>query len=138
MRVYATTSDLPGAVSSALGASVSSYLGEASALVEEATVADRYTVDDEGYPSEDRVFDAFRDATVAQVAYWHAARVNPIGGVLAQTPDVTSQSAEGSAVSYGSMRNAAELASALGLCDSARRILRLAQLTDGNAVPRLR
>ncbi|UAK38442.1 hypothetical protein K8O93_01155 [Gordonia bronchialis] len=137
MRTYAETADLPPAVATALGDSVQSFIAEASLLVEEATVADRYQVDDDGYPTEATIVTAFRDATVAQVAYWQASKVNPVGGVLAQAPEVTSQSAPaGGSISYGSLRTQEALTAALGgLCDSAARILRLAGLTAGNAVP---
>lgn len=136
MRVYAETADLPSAVATALGADAEVYLQHASILVEDATLADYYEVDDDGYPTEDPIATAFREATVAQVSYWQRAKVNPVGGVLAQTPEVTSQSADGGSVSYGALRTSEALEAALsGLCPAAAAILRQARLTAGNAVP---
>ncbi|QWS68128.1 head-to-tail adaptor [Gordonia phage VanLee] len=136
MRVYAETADLPGAVATALGDRAESYLTHASLSVENATIMARYDVDELGYPTGEAIVTAFRDAVVAQVEYWQAAGVSPIGGVLAQEREVTSQSAGGGSVSFGALRTAEALTEAITeLCPMALAILRQAKLLGGNAVP---
>lgn len=139
MRSYATEADLTTAnVVVTPSSDAPQYLQSASELVEDATIVDLYEVDDDGLPTDPEIIEAFKNATVAQIRFWVAAKVNPVGGVLAQSPEVSSQSTDGSSVSYGSLRTAEELEKATSsLCEQAQRILRLARLTDGNARPTL-
>lgn len=114
------------------------FIEQASALVELLTLRDVYEVDEDGYPVEPRLMQAFKRAVVAQVSYWITADVDPNVGLIGQAPEVTSQSTDGGSVSYTSLRSVEELKTALTtLCPAALAILRTERLTDGNGVPLL-
>lgn len=69
-RVYATTADLarwPGAV---LFEGAGGVLAEASRALDGTLLGACYATDADGYPTEQRIRAAFRDAVCAQVAYW--------------------------------------------------------------------
>ncbi|QXN74224.1 head-to-tail adaptor [Gordonia phage ObLaDi] len=108
------------------------WLAKASRLVEKATLRDYYEVTAAGMPADPEVIETFRDAVIAQAVAWKAARIDPIGGVLAQDDVVSSQSADGASVSYAVLRTPEAIAAAVdSLCSDAVDILKLAGLADG-------
>lgn len=136
MRLYAT----PGDVADWIGEetppeNADSLIRNASLLVEAATRLDRYSVDLDGKPTDYRIAEAFRDATCAQAALWHANDMNPAKGFAGQTGQIQSQSVPGGSVSYSGALSAAEMGAAVtGLCDSAINILRNAGLGKGQVI----
>ena len=136
MRLYAT----PGDVADWLGLetppdNAQSLIRDASLLVEAATRLDRYQVDVDGKPAEYRVAQAFRDATCAQVALWHANGMEPAKGFAGQTGQIQSQSVPGGSVSYAGALTAAEMGAAVtSLGDSAVHILKNAGLGKGRVI----
>lgn len=69
-RVYASPSDLADWGVDLDQAEAARMLRRASALVENHTVTARYATDAEGMPTNERLVEAFRDATCAVVAWW--------------------------------------------------------------------
>lgn len=136
MRLYAT----PGDIADWIGLetppdNAQSLIRDASLLVESATRLDRYQTDIDGKPTEFNVAQAFRDATCAQVALWHANGMNPSKGFAGQTGQVQSQSVPGGSVSYAGALTATEMGAAVtSLCDAAIHILRNAGLGKGQAI----
>lgn len=59
---------------------LNALLRRASGVIDGLTRSSRFDVDEDGYPSDTEVADAFRDATCAQVAYWHETE-DPTGAV---------------------------------------------------------
>lgn len=99
---------------------------QASLLVNKETRFDRYEADANRLPTAVTVRNAFRDATCQQVAFWKAAKINPLGGNLGQAPQVSSQSVDGGSVSYTNLPTAEDIKKATGeLCEPARTILKL-------------
>lgn len=66
-------------------------LRRASSVIDSLTRHDRYDVDEDGYATDERVSEAFKDATCAQADWW------------ADTDDVTGAEAQGGTVSIGSV-----------------------------------
>lgn len=105
----------------------------ASLMVESATRMDYYNVDDEGKPTDMRIIEAFKYATLAQVSFWDAAKLDPAKGATGQTPHITSQSVPGGSVSYGGTQSTQELGrAATSLCSEAVEYLRTAGLLRGH------
>ena len=79
MLVYATSADLvdPPWSLSTLPANVDQLLASASLLVLGATRSAVYLTDTHGYPTDDVVRAAFRDAACSQVTTWIALGIDP-------------------------------------------------------------
>jgi len=134
MLVYATTDDLTGWVNPA-PANTGALLRAASALVRRATLTAIYDTDDDGAPSQDFAWAAFRDATCAQVAAWVAADVDPAaGGVQLQAAPTRAKALGTARVEYDTAAAAsvtamsARSAAATRLCQEALLILAAAGL----------
>lgn len=86
MRIYATAEDLnewdqwEEPVKSP-----QRLLRHASALVDDAVLTARYSTDQDGYPTDPALREAFRDATCAQAALWHALGIDPSKGTAGVT-----------------------------------------------------
>lgn len=109
----------------------------ASLMVEHATILARYDVDDEGYPTDQEVIDAFKNATCFQVAAWAAAGLDPRKGIHGQPLRITSQSAGGGSVSYEGVATNEDIDKLLTtLCAPAMMVLRQAGLLGREVVYR--
>lgn len=97
MPVYATPDDLDEPPKNA-----QSQIRIASSLVDDATFTAFYSVDAEGMPTNEDIKARFKDAVVAQVAYWSELGVNPALGIAGvQTERVATSKSIGSAsISY--------------------------------------
>lgn len=69
-RVYATAEEYEAFTGSTAPAGAGRLLARASRLVSAATKAAIYDTDPAGYPSDEDVREAFRDAVCAQVEVW--------------------------------------------------------------------
>ncbi|MFH9013969.1 hypothetical protein ACH4C6_21640 [Streptomyces sp. NPDC017943] len=69
-RVYATTAEYEAYTGTEAPAGAARLLARASRLVSAATKAAVYDTDPAGFPSDEDVREAFRDATCAQVEVW--------------------------------------------------------------------
>lgn len=137
MLIYAAPDDfvtdewLPAAPSNA-----TSLLRAASGLVRGATSLDRYEVDDDGFPVEQKVIDAFKDATLQQATVWSKAGIDPDAGISGQEKRIASQSVPGGSVTYREDLTPEQFAKVIScLCKPALRILRDASL--GSRMPRI-
>lgn len=92
MRTYATVSDVETWTGQPPPAEVVPLIRHASLLVERACRNDVYSVTPAGFPDEDDVLEAMRDATCAQVEAWTAADVDPIAGPAGVEAEVSSTS----------------------------------------------
>lgn len=91
-RVYATDSDyLEFTEEDEAPERLESKLRRASAQVESHIRTARYVTDDDGYPTDQAIGDALRDATCAYVAYWE------------ETDDITGAEAVAGPVKIGSV-----------------------------------
>lgn len=111
MRIYATAEDL---TDEWLGdtptpRNLPGLLRNASILVEQATRLSRYKVDEQGYPTEPQVKEAFKNAVLNQIVVWAAAGIDPTKGMAGQKAQVSSQSVPGGSVSYAGVFSAQEL-----------------------------
>lgn len=106
MPVYATPDDLAGLDSPPTDPEP--WLVLASVLVERATMTAIYRTDDDGLPIHAGTREAFRAATVAQVAYWQALDLDPTLGSAGVTGKrlATSKSIGSASVSYESSERA--------------------------------
>jgi hypothetical protein len=102
MRIYATHAELADWMDNEnVPDKPKSMLRSASLLVEWATKNARYRVDSEGFPTEELIRTAFRDAVTAQIEFWVSLGVNPTSGTAGTALDVTGKSMDGASVSYG-------------------------------------
>lgn len=92
MRTYATAADVETWTGNPPPADVLPLIRSASLLVERACRNDVYSVTPAGFPDEDDVLEAMRDAVCAQVEAWHAAEVDPIAGPAGVEAEVSSTS----------------------------------------------
>lgn len=80
-RVYATESDFgEWDEDGQYEVPSNSTLRRASSTIDGLTRTSRYDVDEDGYPTDADISDAFRDATCAQAAYWIETE-DPTGAV---------------------------------------------------------
>lgn len=137
MRTYATADDLAPAWLDAAPANADRLIRAASLLVTGATRLARYPRDTDGYATEDRHIEAFRDATCQQVAVWASSGIDPDKGTTGQAPHLTSQSAGSGSVSYSGVQTTQELgAAATTLADASLLILAEAGLLTAHIVRR--
>ncbi|MFD4992835.1 hypothetical protein ACFWH7_04430 [Cellulosimicrobium cellulans] len=136
MLVYATAADLaepPWSIQSP-PSNVDQLLASASLLVLGATRPAVYDTNPEGYPTDDVVREAFRDATCSQVTTWIALGIDPAAaGADAATSSgrvAASKSFGPASVSYVGVEGAvaARARLATGLTDAATLILSTAGL----------
>lgn len=131
MRVYATLADyydfiggdLPDEPDTALEA----LLRRASSQVESHIRLARYTVDEDGYPTDLIITDALRDATCAYVEYWQETDDVTGAGAIEGPVKIGSVSLGGTAVGGASSRTVADTRRS----DEAVTILRNAGLITG-------
>ncbi len=139
MRIYATVDD----IYERLGLSPEqepqvlphnkalSLLRSASLLVENATRLATYDVDTNGLPTEPKIIEAFKLATLQQIATWYFSNIDPDKGGVGQTAQISSQSVDGGSVSYSGAVSAQELGyAATSLTDLAVEYLRSAGLLN--------
>ena len=135
MRLYAQPSDLTPVWVDTEPANASRLIRDASGLVEDAALMARYNTDDDGYPTDPTVREAFRNAVCKQVAIWHAGNLDPDKGSTGQTPHLTGESAGSGSVSYSGAASTQELGiAATTLADGALAILRRAGLMKPEVV----
>ena len=97
VRVYATESDFADFLGDEApeegkkDKKIAAMLRRASTEIEGHTRTARYTVDEDGYPTDPDVADAFRDATCAQAAWW------------LDTDDISGAASQEGTVSIGSV-----------------------------------
>lgn len=127
MRVYATEEDLTEWAGAPVDLAVP-LLRAASALVEDSTVTALYAVDDEGYPADTTVREAFRTAVCAQAVAWDALGIDPRKGTagVTQQRQVTGKSLGSATLSYSTpSRSTDDLVDAVHtLAEQAATILR--------------
>ena len=101
MRLYATEADLtawlePEPVPAKAGA----LLRSASSLIRSETKRATYATDADGYPTDVTLRQAFREATMAQAAYWSASGIDPALGAAGVKPLAASKSIGGASIAY--------------------------------------
>ena len=134
MRLYATISDVTASLGVAPG-NAESQIELASLLVESATKLSNYDVDEHGMPTDPVVIDAFRSATVRQLAFWKSNNIDPDKGHIGQDLRISSQSAGGGSVSYEGVASNEDIKAALDtLCDQSMLILQHAGLTKNRVM----
>lgn len=109
MLVYATPEDLTGAPWNVAADNAHRLLRAASALVRTATRSARYATTADGLPTAPDVVEAFRDATCAQAAAWHAAGIDPTTPASASSRVAQSKSIGSASITYA---DAAQVAAA--------------------------
>lgn len=97
---YADTDDLAQYTGEVAPAGAARLLREAAALVRFATRNDLYDVQPSGLPSDDDLREAMRDATCAQVEYWIAAGIDPVGGDITAPAPIRATEVDGAKVEY--------------------------------------
>ncbi len=131
MLIYANDSDYFAWAKRPAPDNVDALLREASILVADACLADRYNTTDEGLPTDAKLRDAMRDATCAQAEHWAAAGTDPLKGPGGQEPRMTVSAIDGASVSYDTYLTAPDrLNSVKSLAPNALRILRFAGLAS--------
>lgn len=136
MRIYATKEQLAPMWLDEAPPNADRLLMFASLTIENATRLDVYAVDNEGYPTDPRIKEAFTNATLAQAAFWHGADIDPAKGAVGQQSRISSQSVPGGSVSYNAPVTTAELgAAAVTACQAAVNILRAAGLMRAHVRP---
>ncbi|CAB1035808.1 hypothetical protein AY551_01335 [Corynebacterium diphtheriae bv. gravis] len=126
MRIYATETNIKQWIEEP-PKNIRALLRHASLMVEQATRLDVYTVDEDGYPTDTDIEDAFRDAVCSQIAMWTTSGLDPTKGYTGQKAQIASQSVPGGSVSYAGALTVEQLGVAANtLCDAA--IMRLKQV----------
>lgn len=137
MRHYAQPEDLVPEWLDTAPANARSLIRHASTLVDKATRLARYDVDSDGYPTDEPVATALRNAVCQQVTIWHKANLDPDLGATGQTPHLTGQNAGAGSISYSGAQTTQELGqAATTLADATLAILSTAGLTGGKVVRR--
>lgn len=94
-RVYATLADFEdftdGDHEEASEDVINARLRRASSVIDGLTRNARFAADADGYPTDEAISDAFRDATCAQVAWWD------------ETDDITGAGSQEGTLSIGSV-----------------------------------
>lgn len=118
MRIYAQPEDLTtdGWVEN-IPDKAPAYLRDASQLVERYTAFHWYDVDDQGYPTQPHVKEAFKNAVCKQVTLWFNAGLDPTKGESGQTPQISNQSVPGGSVTYTGTKTIKELGEAITTLD---------------------
>jgi len=121
--VYADSSALASWTGAAAPSDATALLRSASILVRDATISAIYSTDDDGYPTDADVSQAFEDATCAHAAALSAAGVNPLAsGAVA---GIASSAIGGASISYAGSDAVANVRLDLSrtLCQESLRIL---------------
>jgi hypothetical protein len=101
MRIYADTDDLTAWMSpAAVPADAAGLLRSASFLVRAETKKAVYATDADGYPTDEALLGAFRDAVCAQAAFWAASSIDPALGAAGVQPLAASKSIGGASIAY--------------------------------------
>lgn len=130
MLTYATAADVESWTGLPAPDDAIPLIRNASLLVGRACRNDRYAVTPAGFPSDDSVVDAMRDATCAQVELWVAAGVDPVAGPAGVEAEVSSTSIGSASVGMANSGDvdAARRQATTSLCVTSLSILRLAGL----------
>lgn len=112
MIVYATSAEFAAAYPS-VPAATDVLLKQASLMVRRGTLTAVYATDALGLPTDPDTREQFRAATLAQVAYWNKAGIDPISGTLPEAAAVKSVSSGGQSVSFDSSAEQAQQKSSL-------------------------
>ena len=137
MRIYATTEELTTWLEPAPApANAAGLLRSASSLIRSETKRARYATDADGYPTDTTLRTAFREATMAQAAYWSASQIDPALGAAGVKPLAASKSIGGASIAYSVYAATAEARanSAGALGPDAFYILEDAGLLSGDVV----
>lgn len=127
MRIYAQPDDLSNdgwldsitqdSWQDGIPKKATAYLRDASQLVEKYTAFHWYDTDEQGYPTQPHVKDAFKNAVCKQVTVWVNAGLDPTKGEGGQTPQISNQSVPGGSVTYTGTKTVKELGESLTTLD---------------------
>lgn len=113
--VYATAEDLNAYLGSAgPDTDAETHLADASGAIRSWTVTAHYaTENDDWTPSDERIHDAFHDATILQAAALFKAKITAADSAAVANPTIISKSLGGRSVTYAQDGNAASARAAL-------------------------
>lgn len=137
MRTYATPEELTAWLEpEPAPANAAGLLRSASSLIRSETKRATYATDADGYPTDTKLRTSFREATMAQAAYWSASQIDPALGAAGVKPLAASKSIGGASIAYSVYAATAEARanSAGALGPDAFYILEDAGLLSGDVV----
>lgn len=100
MLVYATSAELMIYMGGSGPANAAALLRSATGVIRKATKFAVYGIGSDGYASDATVRAALRDATCAQVEFWHELEYNAKLGAAGAEPIITAEAVPGGSVSY--------------------------------------
>lgn len=136
MIIYATPEDLQEWVTP-VPANAAALLRSASLMVRTETMTALYAANSEGFPTDTKLLEAFRDATCAQVRAWHGMGVDPSTAGVPSAAPVRSKKLGSGSFEYDTSVNSSVTAfqakreAANQLCAESWMILQQAGLTPG-------